>query len=165
MTDHILSTAHRRVAAELGNLTNHQQHIFAWVAGKGGWKPGSHWGNYSTPSGTLRDVQAVAKKGHLVLDERGTYVVSDEAKALIAAKYAILRAEDKAKDEARQAAYDAQRYIVVAVDQSTGQTHTVGEIYTGRGGSTNASNAARRINDDFNAELTRVKARVIELDS
>jgi hypothetical protein len=138
MTDHILSSAHRRVAAELGNLTDHQQHIFAWVAGNHGWKPGSRWGNYSTPSGTLRDVQAVAKKGHLVLDERGTYVVSDEAKALIAAKYAILRAEDKAKDEARQAAYDAEQYVVVRISRIGGTSETVGDIITGRNGSKTA---------------------------
>ena len=142
MTDHILSSAHRRVAAELGNLTDHQQHIFAWVAEKHGWKPGSRWGNYSTPSGTLRDVQAVAKKGHLVLDESGTYVVSDEAKALIAAKYAILRAEAKAKDEARQAAYDARRYVVVIIDTRTGQSKTCGGIYTGPEGSDRAYQAA-----------------------
>jgi hypothetical protein len=164
MTDLNRSRANRRVARELGNLTENQQYIFAWVAEKHGWKPG-HGGNYSTPSGTLRDVQAVAKKGHLVLDERDYYVVPDAIKARIADVTAELRAEEKARDEARQAAYDAQRYIVVAVDQSTGQAHTVGEVYTGRGGSTNASNAARRINDDFDAELTRVKARVIELDS
>jgi hypothetical protein len=135
MTDHILSSAHRRVAAELGNLTDHQQNIFAWVAGKFGWKPGSRWGNYSTPSATLRDVQAVAKKGHLVLDESGTYVVSDEAKALIAAKYATLRAEEKAKDEARMAAYDAQQYVVIRISRIEGTSMTVGGIFTGRDGS------------------------------
>ncbi len=163
MTDLERSKANRRVAAELGNLTDHQQNIFAWVAEHHGWTPGGSRGNYSTPSGTLRDVQAVAKKGHLVLDESGTYIVPDAIKARIADLTAEFRAETKAEDEARMAAYDAQRYIVVAVDQSTGQTHTVGEVYTGRGGSTNAYNAARHINDDFNAELTRVKATVIEL--
>lgn len=164
MSDLNYSKASRRVAAELGNLTDHQQNIFAWVSEKRGWTPGRGF-NYSTPSGTLRDVQAVAKKGHLVLNERGGYVLPDALKARIDEVTAELRAEEKARDAARQAAYDAQRYVVVAVDQSTGQSQTIGEVYTGPDGGTNAANAARRINDEYAAETTRVKARVIELDS
>jgi hypothetical protein len=162
MTDHILSSAHRRVAAELGNLTDHQQSIFSWVAEKHGWKPGSRWGNYSTPSGTLRDVQAVAKKGHLVLDESGYYFISDEAKALIAAKYATLRAEAKAKDEARMAAYDARQFVVVRISRIEGTSMTVGGIFTGRDG----DKAAHDHRNQLAAETPdSYKLVVVKLDS
>jgi hypothetical protein len=142
MTDLERSKANRRVARELGNLTDHQQHIFAWVAENHGWKPGSRWGNYSSPSGTLRDVQAVAKKGHLVLDESGTYIVPDAIKARIADLTAEFRAESKAKDEARMAAYNARRFVVVIINTSTGQSNTYGGIYTGPEGSDRAYRAA-----------------------
>lgn len=133
-----LSKASRRVAAEVGNLTNHQQHIFAWVAEKHGWKPGSRWGNYSTPSGTLRDVQAVAKKGHLVQREDGTYVVADALQVRIAEVVAELKAEDKAEDEARMAAYAARRYVVVIINVHTGQSKSHLTVFTGATGSEDA---------------------------
>lgn len=158
MTDLNRSKACRRVAAELGNLTDHQQHIFAWVAEKHGWTPGKGW-NYSTPSGTLRDVQAVAKKGHLVLDENGTYVAPDAIKARIADLIVEFRAEDKAEEKARMAAYNARKFVVVVIDLATGQSHTEGGIYTGPNGSDAAYEAGRQ------AASTGTMVRVIELSS
>ena len=165
------SKASRKVAAELGNLTDHQQRIFAWVADKRGFLPG-FGRNYSTPSGTLRDVKAVAKKGHLVVNKQGTYVVPDALKARIADYAAEFDAQRRIEDAARESALDARRYVVVAVNQATGESKTIGGIYTGPGGDVNARNAARSIDDAFNlgilhwdAEASVTKASVIELAS
>lgn len=138
MSDLNHSKASRRVAAELGNLTNHQQNIFSWVSEKYGWKPGSSWGNYSTPSGTLRDVQAVAKKGHLVQREDGTYVVPEAIKARIAEVTDELRAEDKARNAARMAAYAARRFVVVVLNVQTGKSRSHLTVFTGENGSKDA---------------------------
>lgn len=156
-----LSKASRRVAARVGNLTDHQQWVFAWLSVKGSWKPGSRSGNYSTPSGTLRDVQAVAKKGHFVQREDGTYVVSDATKALVSDALAQVRAEERARDEARMAEYNARQFVVVVIDLATGQSHTEGGIYTGPDGSTNAHDAAKQLRIDSTGTLVRV----IELGS
>jgi hypothetical protein len=159
MTDINLSRASRRIAADLG-LTNHQQHIFSWVSEKRGWTPGRS-GNYSTPSGTLRDVQAVAKKGHLVLTERGSYVVAEHLQDRISALVAELRTEEKAKQEARQAEHDARRFVVVLINLADGSSQTVGEVHTGRGGHVSASNESRRrLADDADGQY---KFLVVEL--
>lgn len=155
MSNHLRKASHR-VAARVGNLTDHQQSVFAWLSVKGSWKPGSRWGNYSTPSGTLRDVQAVAKKGYFVQREDGTYVVADATKALVDDALAQVRAEDKARDEARMAEYNARQFVVVVIDLTTGQSHTEGGIYTGPDGSTSAYDAAKQLSGDSTGTLVRV---------